>query len=112
MADLQSFAALLGKGTEEAAAKGPEPKKGYDGKVLRLSVQLETKGRGGKTVTLVRGFQSHPKELHDLTQLLKKKCGTGGSVGDNCIELQGDQRQTAEKFLRERGYEFKSSTKK
>ena len=108
MADLQSLGALLGK----EPAKASESKRGYDGKPLRLTVQIENKGRGGKTVTVIRGFQSRPKELEELAQTLKKKCGSGGTVGDNCIELQGDQRQAAERHLSEQGYEIKSGQKK
>ena len=105
MADLQSLEALL----RSSIPKEPTAKKGYDGRIMRLEAVLETKGRGGKTMTVVRGFQSHPKELEDLLTILKKKCGTGGSVGDNTLEIQGDQRQQAERILRDMGYAFKAS---
>ncbi len=107
MPDLQSFASLLGASTPENQSS----KKGYDGKAVRLKMTLETKGRASKTVTAIRGFQSTPEELEELLNMLKKKCGSGGQLGDNVLELQGDHRTTAERFLRDKGFEF-ATTKK
>ncbi|MBX7154836.1 MAG: translation initiation factor [Candidatus Kapaibacterium sp.] len=80
---------------------------GYNGKPVVLKVVLDSKGRKGKTVTLVKGFQSTPSELEDLAQKLKKQCGTGGGVGDNTIELQGNHIATVTKRLKDLGYTVK-----
>ena len=58
-----------------------------DGKVR---VSRETKGRGGKAVTLVRGLGLEAAALADLGKQLRTLCGTGGTVKDGVIELQGD----------------------
>jgi len=85
----------------------PHKKTGYNGKPVVLTVVLDSKGRKGKTVTLVKGFQSSPAELDELAQKLKKSCGAGGTVGDNSIELQGNHIPTVTKRLRDLGYTVK-----
>ena len=59
-----------------------------------IRVQREVKGRKGKTVTTVFGFDLGDNELKDLAAKLKRKCGTGGSVKDGVIIIQGDHRDT------------------
>ncbi len=54
-----------------------------------LKVQASRKGRKGKTVTVISGFQAKPETLADLVKQLKTQCGTGGTVKDNEIEIQG-----------------------
>ena len=58
-----------------------------------LKVQASRKGRKGKTVTVVSGFQTKPEILADLVKQLKTQCGTGGTVKDNEIEIQGEHKQ-------------------
>ena len=55
-----------------------------------VRVRLETKGRKGKGVTLISGLPLGPVELADLGKQLKQKCGSGGTVKDGVIEVQGD----------------------
>ena len=55
-----------------------------------VRVQRETKGRGGKSVTLVRGLALDATELVALAKQLKAACGSGGTVKDGVIEVQGD----------------------
>ena len=101
---LQDLAKLL---PEDAIKKDEhiiEKKKGYDGSQQRIDIRLDKKGRGGKMVTVLSGFQSNPKELDSLCQTFKKLCGTGGTVRDNLIEIQGDHRKKLEQSLIERGY--------
>jgi translation initiation factor 1 len=64
------------------------PKRG-DG-VVRVS--RETKGRKGKGVTLVTGVPLGGDDLKDLAKKLKRRCGSGGTVKDGVIEIQGDHR--------------------
>ena len=53
---------------------------------------MEKKGRGGKTVTVVDGLPDNAAFLKELSQELKRLCGTGGAVADGAVELQGDLR--------------------
>ncbi|MFM6404615.1 MAG: translation initiation factor, partial [Microcystis sp.] len=66
-------------------------------------------GRAGKTVTIVTGFQCHTETLTKLLKQLKTACGTGGTVKENTIEIQGDNRQKILQILIESGYKAKIS---
>jgi translation initiation factor 1 len=72
-----------------------------------IRVQREVKGRKGKTVTTVSGFQINPDELKNLVTELKRRCGTGGSVKDGVIIIQGDHRDTLIAELKNRGFKAK-----
>lgn len=74
-----------------------------------LRVKLETKHRAGKTVTLVDGFVGTDDDAEKLGKQLKNLCGTGGSVKDGEIIVQGDHREKVLQFLIKNGY---SKTKK
>ncbi len=73
--------------------------------IVRIS--RETKGRKGKGVTLIRGIPLAEKELKALAKKLKAKCGTGGTVKDGVIEIQGDQRDLLVTELSQQGYTVK-----
>ena len=70
-------------------------------------IQRETKGRGGKTVTGIGGLQLAPPDLTALAKQLKAACGTGGTVKDGNIEIQGDQRERVAAELKRLGYKVK-----
>ena len=72
-----------------------------------LRVLRETKGRGGKTVTLIRGFVGTAADLEALGRLLKNRCGIGGAVKEGEIILQGDMRDKVCAILSQEGYRFK-----
>jgi len=74
-----------------------------------IRVQREVKGRKGKTVTTVSGFQVNADEIKELANQLKRRCGTGGSVKDGIIIIQGDHRETLIIELRNRGFKAKIS---
>lgn len=73
----------------------------------QLRVQLETKHRGGKAVTLITGFIGKPEDLENLGKQLKNFCGTGGSAKDAEIIIQGDQREKVLQWLTKNGYKAK-----
>ena len=72
-----------------------------------IRVQREVKGRKGKTVTTVSGFEITANELKNLATQLKRRCGTGGSVKDGVIIIQGDHRDILVGELKSRGYKAK-----
>jgi translation initiation factor 1 len=74
-----------------------------------LRVQVSRKGRGGKTVTIVSGFQSSADKLADLLKKLKTQCGAGGTVKETEIEIQGDHKQKVLELLLKLGYKAKIS---
>ena len=70
----------------------------------KLRVSMEKKGRGGKTVTLIKGFVGTEDDLKDLGKLLTTKSGVGGSVKDDEIIIQGDFKQRIIDLLKTEGY--------
>ena len=70
----------------------------------KLRVSMEKKGRGGKTVTLIKGFIGTEDDLKDLGKLLKTKCGVGGSAKEGEIIIQGDFKQRIIELLKTEGY--------
>jgi translation initiation factor 1 len=75
--------------------------------IVRL--HRETKGRGGKAVTIIRGLPLSGDALKALASQLKKKCGVGGTLKDDIIEIQGDQRELLKGELEKLGYPVKIS---
>jgi len=69
-----------------------------------LKVRLETKHRAGKAVTLITGFTGKEEDMEDLGKKLKTFCGTGGSVKDGEIIVQGDHRDKVMQWLGKNGY--------
>ena len=67
----------------------------------------EKSGRGGKWVIVVRNLQLTPDDLKTLGRTLKQACGTGGTVKDGAIEIQGDQREAVAAALQKAGYKTK-----
>jgi translation initiation factor 1 len=74
-----------------------------------VRVEASSKGRKGKTVTIIRGFQASPDTLTELLKKLKTQCGAGGTLKDNEIEIQGDHKQKIVQYLVQLGYKAKAS---
>ena len=88
---------------EEAEAETIAPEK------QNLRVWRDTKGRGGKVATVVKGFVGSTEDLQNLGRALKQGCGVGGSVKEGEIIIQGDHRDRVTALLQQKGY---SRTKK
>lgn len=74
-----------------------------------IRVTRQTKGRNGKPVSIATGFSLDAQELKSLAKNLKQICGTGGTVKDGSIEIQGDQRDKIVEFLKTKGFDAKKS---
>lgn len=74
-----------------------------------VRVWLDRKGRGGKTVSVIKGIMSPPAGKEALVKLLKAKLGTGGAVKEGDLEIQGDHREKIVVLLNELGYKAKSA---
>ena len=71
-----------------------------------LSIRMESR-RYGKPVTIVEGFDLEQREVESTASELKQALGTGGTVDDGRIELQGDHRDRVPDLLRERGFDVR-----
>ena len=72
-----------------------------------VRIRREVKGRKGKTVTSVFGVPLFDRDLKQFAKILKHKCGTGGSVKDGVIIIQGDHRETLLNEIKQQGYTVK-----
>lgn len=72
-----------------------------------IRIRRETAGRNGKGVTTLTGFELPAAELQTLAKQLKQLCGTGGTVKEWTIEIQGDQREKLKAELEKRGFKVK-----
>ena len=72
-----------------------------------VRIHRETKGRKGKGVTLITGVPLPDEELKALAKTLKQKCGTGGTIKDGVIEIQGDHREVLLAELEKKGWKVK-----
>ena len=72
-----------------------------------VRVSLQTKGRGGKSVTLVKGLPLNAAALAVLGKQLRSACGSGGTVKDGVVEVQGDHVTTVMAALQKRGFVVK-----
>lgn len=74
---------------------------------MTAKLRLESKGRGGKSVTVIDGLPDNAAFLESLAASLKKACATGGTVRPGAVELAGDVRARVRTLLSERGMNVK-----
>ena len=88
---------------------GGVSRSGTEGAPQQQTVYLhrESKGRGGKAVTLIKGLALSEGDLSALTKKLKQACGSGGTVKDGVIEIQGEHREKIADTLQKLGYKVK-----
>ena len=72
-----------------------------------IYLHRDSKGRGGKTVTLVKKLLLSEEEMKELATTLKQVCGSGGTVKDGVIEIQGEHREKIAEALQKMGYRVK-----
>jgi translation initiation factor 1 len=89
-----------------AAAAGAQTASARGG-VVRVGRQ--TQGRSGKGVTVITGLPLNEADLEKLARELKQRCGSGGTVRDGVVEIQGEHRDTLVAELTKRGYTVKRS---
>ena len=70
-------------------------------------LRLEKQGRGGKSVTVIYDLPNNATFLKELSQELKRACGTGGTVAENTVELNGDLRERVRELLAKKGWTVK-----
>lgn len=99
----------LSNGNKDNAAAFERPVQELPPNQQDLRVQASSKGRKGKTVTVITGFQTKPETLATLLKHLKTQCGAGGTVKDNTIEIQGEHKQKLLQLLIQQGYKAKIS---
>ena len=94
--------------------QGDMCKKESDSRMVALPPHQQTaylhrdsKGRGGKSVTLVKKLVLSETDLKDLAKTLKQVCGSGGTIKDDVIEIQGEHREKIAEALRKLGYKVK-----
>ena len=67
----------------------------------------DSKGRGGKSVTLIKNLVLSEDEMKSLAKRIKQDCGVGGTVKDGVIEIQSEQRERIAEILQKLGYKIK-----
>ncbi len=87
--------------------KSPAPPKSLSPRQQTVYLHRETKGRGGKAVTVVKNLTLSQPDMKALTKKLKATCGSGGTVKDSFIEIQGEHRDKIAISLEKMGYKVK-----
>lgn len=93
--------------TETGRIKPEKPKSKIEKGDGIVRIMRQVSGRKGKGVCVISGLALAPAQLSELAAFLKKKCGCGGSVKDQTIEIQGDKRELIKTLLEEKGYKVK-----
>ena len=83
-----------------------QPKEENFQKISKINISKQKKGKKGKTITLIKGLSiKNETEVKELLKKMKVFCGTGGTVIDKDIQLQGDMVNKSMEFLRKEGFQ-------
>ena len=104
--DLGRLCPRCEKAIDSCQCKHPDRSSEVQGPVY---IRRESKGRGGKPVTLINGLALEPSVLSTLAKKLRKRIGVGGSLVGGEILLQGDHRTAVQAYLSSAGFEVKIS---
>ena len=107
MAKLSDLSDLRKLFPEAEGAYTPSVEKKHEITPQYLEAHFSNKGRGGKTVTIIRGFEGSQDALKTLAKSLKQHCGVGGSFKDNDIIIQGNMRDKIMSYLKKIGHHVK-----
>ena len=109
MTDFSDLREILPEALQEEIRKmeQQEKRKNHDGKGRQLRIMLDSKGRKGKIVTVISGFQHNPQTMEEIARMLKEFCGAGGTVKGMTIEVQGNQKDRIAAKLRQLNYSVK-----
>ncbi len=105
--DLGGFVFSTNDDFDESEYVEDEAEQSVSPEEQELEAHFSSKGRAGKTVTIIKGFRGPDEDLIALGKMLKKKCGVGGSAKDGEIIIQGDDREKIMQILRKEGYNVK-----
>ena len=92
------------KKNSDPPPRQPEP---IDPQKIIVKIRLESKGRGGKSVSVIFNLPYNPAHWTKITKKLKSFCGSGGTFKGENIEIQGDQRQKIKTFFEKEGFTVK-----
>lgn len=107
MAKLNDFSDLKKLFPEAEGAYTPTTESPKETAKQHLEAHFSNKGRGGKTVTVIKGFDGDDAQLKALAKQIKQHCSVGGSVKDGEIIIQGNMRDKVMDFLRNEGHHIK-----
>jgi translation initiation factor 1 len=89
---------------QESTDNASAPRSDQATRLAKLLIQFEKKGRKGKGVTVVKGFFHTADDLGQFARELKTRCGSGGTVKNDTIEIQGDHRETVAAYFKAKGF--------
>ena len=96
-----------GQGDQRKQQTGPRNAKSLPPHEQTVYLHRDSKGRGGKAVTLVKKLILSDEDMKELATKLKQVCGSGGTVKEGVIEIQGEHREKIAEALRKLGFKVK-----
>lgn len=107
LSSLEDLGGFVYSTNENFSPEQDEESQELENSEQQLEAHLEKKGRGGKVVVIVKGFEGSLDALKDLSKQLKSHCGVGGTVKDGEIIIQGNVRDKVMDYLHKQSYRVK-----